>query len=48
MRLSAPYAVPVPHETEAPSSNESESGKGTQVKAGASMNGAWPPCPVIP
>ena len=43
MRLRAPYAVPVPHETDAPSSNDSSSGSGTQVNAGAFIYRACPP-----
>src|SRR5439155_5927167 len=47
-RLSAPYAVPVPHEIAAPSSKVSDSGSGTSVDAGTVMNGACPPWPVMP
>ena len=34
MRRSAPYAVPVPQATAAPSAKDSSSGKGTRVRTG--------------
>ena len=47
-RFSAPQAVPVPQETAAPVTKESESGSGTSVDTGTFMYLAWPPCPPEP
>jgi hypothetical protein len=43
IRFKAPHAVPVPHETAAPVTNESESGSGTSVETGTFMYFACPP-----
>ena len=48
IRFSAPHAVPVPHETAAPVTKESESGSGTSVETGTFMYFACPPCPPEP
>ncbi len=38
----------MPHEIAAPVSNDSSSGSGTSVLAGAFIHGACAPCPVTP
>ena len=48
IRRSAPKAVPVPQEMAAPVSKLNSSGKGTRVRAGAAIWGAWAPWPVMP
>jgi hypothetical protein len=43
IRFSAPHAVPVPQETAAPVTKDSESGSGTSVETGTFMYLACPP-----
>src|SRR5262249_4126164 len=47
-RFSAPYAVPVPQATAAPSSNVSSSGTGTFGRARTLLYSACAPSPVAP
>ena len=48
IRLMAPKAVPVPHETAAPSAKDSSSGRSIRVPTGTFIYGAWAPSPVMP